>query len=394
MRLFDDISRDDGRPMRDDESAFDFLNRVDRPYWAAIRDELEDWFAAFPTEEAESLRSRYRSRRREQHYAAWWELYLHRLFRALGFQVAVHPRLPGVGGRPDFLISNGQDRFLLEAATTFSGVVDPDRDEDRENWLRATIRGIRNPNFFVSLHVQVAGRETPSVREIVGPIERWLESLDADEILATQDIPERRFAPRDWEFELHALPVSLEHRGDPDHEILGSYMGAVGWINDAEKLRRALENKRRKYGTPEVPLVVAVLLMSTYFDDGDVEKALLGDTAFQYYQVQSPGEERPHDGKFVRLPNGFWYQDGRPRGTRVAGVLTGIRIFPETMMERWPRLWHNPWATHPLRVRLPFPLGVAHKSGRVSYEDTEAAPGTYFDLPLGWPGTGDPFGDD
>ncbi len=259
-RLLDDISRDDGRPMRDDESAFDFLNRVDRPYWAAIRHELEDWFAAFPTEEAESLRSRYRSRRREQHYAAWWELYLHRLFRALGFQVTVHPRLPGVGGRPDFLISNGQDRFLLEAATTFSGVVDPHRDEDRENCLRATIRGARTPNFFVSLHVQVAGKETPSVQEIVGPIERWLGSLDADEILATQVIPERRFAPRDWEFELHALPVSLEHRGDPEHEILGSYMGAVGWINDAEKLRRALENKRRKYGSPEVPLVVAVLL--------------------------------------------------------------------------------------------------------------------------------------
>lgn len=38
--LFDDVERTDSSPMRYGENIFDFYNRIDRPDWAHVRDEL------------------------------------------------------------------------------------------------------------------------------------------------------------------------------------------------------------------------------------------------------------------------------------------------------------------------------------------------------------------
>ena len=45
LRLFDDRARTDPSPAPRAESHFGFLNRVDRPYFAAVRDLLEDLVA-------------------------------------------------------------------------------------------------------------------------------------------------------------------------------------------------------------------------------------------------------------------------------------------------------------------------------------------------------------
>src|SRR3954447_23347680 len=102
MRLFDDFERANPLPAEEGEDSFSFMNRVAQPFWQRIRDELDQWFAAYPPDDATDLRSRFRDASPAQHFAAWWELYLHELFLRLGFAVDVHPELEGVSGRPDF----------------------------------------------------------------------------------------------------------------------------------------------------------------------------------------------------------------------------------------------------------------------------------------------------
>jgi hypothetical protein len=74
-------------------SVFDFYNRVDRPEWARVRDELEDWYSHYPDDDGE-LRKRFRSRRHDQHFGAWWELYTYTFYRRLEYEITVHPTLP------------------------------------------------------------------------------------------------------------------------------------------------------------------------------------------------------------------------------------------------------------------------------------------------------------
>jgi hypothetical protein len=119
VTLFSPITRTDPSPSRYGEDSFSFLDRVDQKFWERIRVELERWFAEYPADEAADLKARFRDKDPAQHFAAWWELYLHRLFNELGFRVDVHPELAEVSGRPDFRVTGPESSFLVEAATTF-----------------------------------------------------------------------------------------------------------------------------------------------------------------------------------------------------------------------------------------------------------------------------------
>jgi hypothetical protein len=100
VRLFDEFERTDPSPRGYEEDTFSFLNRVDQPFWQEIRDELERWYADYPDDEhGFGLRARFRKAAPAQHFGAWWELYLHRLFRCLGFHVEVEPNVVGGPGR-------------------------------------------------------------------------------------------------------------------------------------------------------------------------------------------------------------------------------------------------------------------------------------------------------
>src|SRR5215213_5282926 len=169
--LFDVFHRTDPSPRGHQESIFSFLNRVDQPFWERIREELERWYADYPDEQRGfDLRQRFRRPEPNQHFGAWWELYLHRLFRCLGFHVEVEPSVRG--GKPDFRITRETDSLLVEATTSFSGIVDEERQPAREAAVLAAVDAARNPNFTVRLEVEELGDEQPKVREIVEPLEQ------------------------------------------------------------------------------------------------------------------------------------------------------------------------------------------------------------------------------
>jgi hypothetical protein len=383
--LFEDFQRTDSSPRGYQESIFSFLNRVDQPFWERIRGELDRWYAGYPDEQRQfDLRQRFRRPEPNQHFGAWWELYLHRLFRCLGFRVEVEP--PVRSGKPDFRMARETDSFLVEATTSFSGIVDEERQPAREPAVLAAVDTARNPNFTVRLEIEEVGDEQPKVREIVEPLEQWLSGLDPDDVLEGDifDAPQRRLDVRGWKLLFTAFALRPEVRGKPDHRLLGMGPGGSGYVNDREQLVATLIGKRRKY-KPDEPLVVAVLLMSDgTVDHEDIESALLGSIAYPVLPERGLGPP-------FRQRDGFWIRGNEPRGTRVSAVLTGNNLLAENAARTWPRLWPNPWAARPLSADLPFPRGVANQQGGVHYEEVPDTPHSILGLPHDWPGPEKPF---
>src|SRR4051794_37499702 len=126
--LFADRARDDSEVARPGESTYRFLDRVDDPAFANVRELLNEWFARFGADQdgeaVADLRGRLNAKSGVQFYGAFWELYLHELHARLDFDVEVHPAGPTTT-RPDFRISRGDERFYLEAVVPNPSAANP-----------------------------------------------------------------------------------------------------------------------------------------------------------------------------------------------------------------------------------------------------------------------------
>lgn len=389
--LFDDLVRTDPAPASDGEDSFTFLNRVDQPFWCRVRDQLEEWFGEYPMDAAADLAGRFRDFDSRQHFAAWWELYLFTLYRRLGYSVTVHPTVAGTTAQPDFLVVRGDEELYVEAAVVFSGIEDEQRHAAREAWIYDLVNKATNPNFHVGLEFDRFGMWRPKEAELIRPLEQWLAGLDPDRVTAAidagEEAPELYLPVRDWRLIFTALPVKSEHRGKPGR-LLGIYPATAGVVNAKEMARKTLDRKGGHYGQLDKPFVVALLGMSSFMEDRDMEQALFGSLAVQYY-VNDPGREV----KWVRQRDGFWMRGTQPRGTRVSAVLAGTGLMPWCPARGLPRLWLNPWATKPLIVTDPFPTAIVNDRGLMVSTETNVEAHVVLGLPQDWPGPEPPFSD-
>jgi hypothetical protein len=98
-------------------------------------------------------------------------------------------------------------------------------------------------------------------------------SVRAATVDAGQEAPELYLPVRDWSLIFTALPVKREHRGEVSR-LLGVSPGTAGPINDKEMVRKTLDRKGSHYGQADKPFVVALLCMSSFMEDDDIEQAL------------------------------------------------------------------------------------------------------------------------
>ena len=347
--LFDSAKRTDDSPRLYAEDSFTFLNRASGVAWERIRHELVSWYAAFPDTEGD-LRKRFQNSDPRQHYAAWWELYLHRLFTRLGYSVSVHPSVPGTSGRPDFLVEHSDTSFYVEAVTVFSGIVAQGRRGRLEAVVLDLINTIDASLFFVSVNFDRAGEKTPRAQAIVGPIEAWLRTIDADELLTctADQLPTREFSIEGWELSLRALPRSPEFRGRDDNRLIGIGPASAGFTNDRQQLFRALTRKKKRYGNPDKPLVVAALATNGFMDNHEIEGALFGSEAVRVHIATGASV-------VTRQPDGFWVGKRGVSARRVSALLMGVSIVPETCASKLPTIWHHFDPTYTLDAKLPLP---------------------------------------
>ncbi|HZV75128.1 MAG TPA: hypothetical protein VFF79_15545 [Conexibacter sp.] len=214
------------------------------------------------------------------------------------------------------------------------------------------------------------------------PIQRWLDGLDPDAILAdmrnSRGRPQHRLAFDGWEVRFQATPVSQEHRNDPNHRVLGSHTEGVALLDDAAPLRAKLKRKAGHYGELDRPYVVGLLCAGDFVEDRDIADALLGSITLRY----SPATQEMET---VRAPDGFWYGVGGPKNRRVSAVITIPQLSWHALAAAEPTVWVQPWAARPLSVDLPWRTHSINADGRITTTEARCPSAELFALPTGWP---------
>ncbi|GAS95644.1 uncharacterized protein RMCC_2610 [Mycolicibacterium canariasense] len=384
-RIFDAVERTDSAPAYDTEDSFHFLNRAAGAPWQRVRDLVESWFADYPDHAKPDLRSRFREVAAPQHYGAWWELYVYTLHRRLGYEVTIHPTLPGTPRQPDFLVSRGDTAAYVECAVYLSRAGSAPNGAGERSWIFEATNQASDPNFFVDIKIRRAGTDRPKASEIIGPVQQWLSSLDpddvADQISRGGGRPDLILKVRGWEIEYGAWPVRPEHRGTGGR-LIGVYPTVTAFIsNDMLRIRDLMKHKGGRYGSPDKPLKLAILNTSGFAEAKEINEALFGTKGVSYYVGQ------PNSAHLVDKRDGYWRKGPPARGSRVSAVLVGQNIYPWRICPELPKLWINPWAHKPL---VDFPLletYTAQDAGEVHLvREAGATPDAIFGLDREWPG--------
>lgn len=393
LSLFDDKKRSDSTPQSDTETHFEFLNRVDNPWFAEVRGLLDRWFVRLPAEVRTDVRSRFRTGGDGGLQGAFWEIYLHELFTCLKYELTPHPIVPNSPRKPDYLISGNGVAFYLEAT-----VVVPSEEEAAQERRTAAIREavnrLQSESFFLEMMVIREGSSAPPTGQLRTGLREWMSGYDPDEVLAafetTFSAPVYEWEHGDWLIEFSLVPTAPQYRDEPIQRPVGIFSPPGGWIDDVTPLLNSLRAKATKYGQLNLPYLVAISCERPFLGDSDVTQALYGRT--RYRIPIGPDGSSPGSVSLSRAPNGLWYGPNGPQNTRVSGVLVASHLRPETITKSVPTLWENPWARDPLTLRLPFPsMRVDPVSRLPTRENTLFDPSAVFGLSPDWPVAGDPW---
>jgi hypothetical protein len=381
-RLFGDGPRTDLAKSPYRLSTFAFLDRTADPAFSRVRDLLEDWFSAYPSHEQRDLRGRIASKDDGQFDAAFLELYLYVVHRALGFEAEAHPDLPSVTSHPDFRVTCGGESLLIEATIPENGPKARGREQRRAQVVDA-IDKLDAPDFGLQFEIKKEGAEPPTMRDVARRVSRWLDGLDWSEVRAQfvqhknpYLLPARVDRAGAWAFSFRAWPRSPSRRGRGGGAIMLGPSGGGAFAHD-EMLLTRLERKAKKYGDDslEEPLVIAVRLDGMSVRDQDVVSALYGRSIGVWDRSTSTVEPTSERGE------GLWHRDGKPRNRQVTGVLAySSELRPWSVSRERPTLWLHPNAARPLPT-LPWDQAVLTADGSVVRTPGSFDPREVFALP-------------
>jgi hypothetical protein len=379
--LFDNRPRSDPRPL-DSETPFAFLDRVDQPFYRAVRELMNEWFGHYPDgTDKTDLAARFRSDD-VNHRAAFWELWCHEFLLRSGYVVTIHPECPD-GRHRDFLAERAGATFYLEAHCFFDSPEERGRRKrlrDFESQLKRRLHG-RLPHHSVLLTVDAIGKQAFGTRRVADIILKAAPSVPPE---SSQEITAGT-TPDGWN-----LRISLYgHRtGGPLIDPVGINVieGGSGSAIDLHiaPLRKALAEKARQASALDQPYVVAVNfchLNHYLIRPIDLHQALVGtETVVLGSDMCQRGMRPNRDGAFT---------DGAsPRMRAISAVMLAKDMAPDWAATYLPTIYLHPDPERPLRVDLPLPRARQSFDPDVEPE-IEPAPAEahqVFRLPEAWPG--------
>lgn len=351
---------------------------------AETRRELDDWFSRLELKAAAQIAERFRDDDDVVHLGAFLELYLHELALHMGAEVDIDVgKDEGDNRRPDFLLRWDSQEVYVEATAIAGDDVNSARDKRHLDQLYDAINAVTAPRFFVGVDVLKRGASTPPGRRLTASVQRWLDQLDPDVVLADTarepDNPHKtviQFGAR--AVRLQAFAIKDDGHQFPHHRVVGTRFDGVDSIDDLTPLRRKFKKKAGHYGQLDKPYVLVALAAGTFVDDRDVEHALLGPIGYRYDlgQQRLVGE---------RQRDGAWMRDRGPVNTRLSGVMTLVNLSPLAVSAVEPTFWVNPWAAHPLRRPGPWRRIEADPTGRTVEHDRTRTIADLLGLPQRWP---------
>lgn len=382
LTLFDDIERTDHRHSKRSRPSFDFLNTSAWPACHNMRGTLEQWFECYPDGSKNDLRARFR-RRDQNHGSAFFELFLHEVFRRLELSPEVHPESHRGRSRPDFAITSGSgDISYVEANVVgLKGFMAEDPLED-EVLDAIDAMAVERPTG-IALHARTRGKLTqlPPIRRVKAKVQRWLDRIDG-EFTSRGRIeaePSLEVCHGDWRITLAAF-----HRFEHDSKGLIHFgPGKGGPSSDGVALRQNILKKARQHRDLERPLVIAMNTHSGFQDREDELSALFGRESLSW-QEDDQGNVVTLP-RMSREPDAVWRNRAGNRFRRLHGVLFFRGAWPWTAHSVTSHLYVNPY----IQADVPHELlrfGSSRvRNGEIRWE-AGLPLGGLLDLPEDWPG--------
>ncbi|MEN8671706.1 hypothetical protein [Nocardioides sp.] len=259
MDVFTVRERTDRSPCRADETSFDFLDRTGSQFFSPVRDLVHRWVNALPVDDQPGVIGNLSKGDNHSFESAFWELYLHQLVKGSGFDVDIHPEVPGSTKHPDFLVRAPQP-FYLEAVSVGTNR-ERVRSDRRLHDVEAVLDKTRVDGWTLSFNWERIGLQPLKATRLRDELLAWLGTLDhpaeGDDALTQGFVPPSySFDHEGWSLEFKALPVRSNQA--PLVAIRGA--GRAVGVDNKTGLRRVLDAKTRRYGDDlPCPLVTAVL---------------------------------------------------------------------------------------------------------------------------------------
>ncbi|HMC32646.1 MAG TPA: hypothetical protein VKL99_17540 [Candidatus Angelobacter sp.] len=351
-RIFDEIERTNTRYRRSTESSFDFYNVSARPKFVAIRELIEQWYAEFPDAGKADIRGRLRSRKETDFRSAFFEVYLYRLCRALGFSVDIYPGMEHHARKshPDFILSRDGEPVLYLEGTLAQKPQSVTAAERRQAELEDAINQLPCPNFWLFLDTSGTATENITISKVRQKLRGWLEGLNAEQVIKNAEIRGDAALPTFVDsygglaITITAHPKSPESRGDSDIPTLGAVMPdeLLEW-DTKDDIRQAVVRKAKCYGDLKLPYIIAINVMNELFEFDDILDGLFGQRSVEL-RLGSRGVSQR---RIVNAGDGALRGKKEPRNTIVSGVLIANNLIPTTIGIETPLLVHHPWAQRP-----------------------------------------------
>jgi hypothetical protein len=350
-RIFDEIERTDTRYRRSTESSFDFYNVSARPKFVAIRELIEQWYAEFPDAGKADIRGRLRSRKETDFRSAFFEVYLYRLCRALGFSVDIYPGMEHHARKshPDFILSRDGEPVLYLEGTLAQKPQSVTAAERRQAELEDAINQLPCPNFWLCLDTSGTATENIPVSKARKKLQGWLEGLNVEQVIKEAEIKGDTALPSFTDsyggltITVTANPIPPERRADADIPTVGIFAPdeLLEW-DTKDDIRQAVLRKAKCYGDLKLPYLIAINVMNELFEFDDVLQGLFGQLVTEVRRSQGAYQHRT-----VNAGDGAWRGRTEPRNTIVSGILIVNNLLPTTIGRETPLLIHHPWAQRP-----------------------------------------------
>jgi hypothetical protein len=334
MKLFDGVETFGDRTIFHNESEFDYLQGSARPEMIRVKDLLESWFAEYPDEKKERLRTHLRGKkssgqklkqslREATFHQAFFELYIFILLRRLGCQVKVEESVDEPDRKrtaPDFLathVGTGYS-FYVEATVQADG-----RAREYENFLRevkAALDQIDSPEFVICMrHPRIRSKDWhPSTSRLVKYVAKKLSQV------RTNPSP-RNLGPFTFEGNRWTLPFHFEARTQQENWVGQSRSlkesPSTRAVNSVANIRKAVKDKASHYESLKHPFIIAINVMEHLVNPHTVLESLYGSVS-HVYKVVAGESSAIGDLEFsgVRPKCNGAFCTRRPQNTRVAAI--------------------------------------------------------------------------
>lgn len=338
--LFENKKRTDLRPANHLDDDYKYYDRSAKPMFGKIRNLLNSWFDNYPEEHQQSLKTGFKN----NFQAAFFELFIHELFKKQGFKLIPHPNVEGTTKQPDFLVSGNSIEFYLEAKHASDLSEQNNSVDKRKSLLYDEINKIESPDFFLHINeLRIKTEQQPSAKKIIQHIKNDLLSHNHREVkeifekFEFDQCPKIKYSDDKVDIVISILPKVLYPSDKVEDRAIGVYPVETTWGGAQYAIKKAIINKAGRYGNLNLPYLICINSTSrSGTDTEDVFNALFGSSQISLHTYKS---SRAYDGVFINSKG--------PIFTRVSGILV-TNVYPSNLHIANHWLVKHPFASREL----------------------------------------------